>query len=265
MYNIASPIWSGIWILKPTGSIQLSYIMLIRLDYSYNIYIYIYICEHTYLGLLQPIRSKKSSHNRCRHVAFYIVWSYFNSSTSHFTPKRIWCWEPREAIGAITELLMATGRTPAFQSAVEAWLDMFREECSARQMAVGWSKKIWGWVKLAMKLPCVGETWKPVTSYLIRVLRVPGFWQISAITISWKWQVFLLWMASSSGWHGIFSRQTLTKSQQELLQPPPKRLEQSEVQIEHGWWIETFLHLLYGLPMGYHNSVCGGLAAFRIN
>ena len=140
-------------------------------------------------------------------MAFYIVWSYFNSSTSHFTPKRIWCWEPREAIGAITELLMATGRTPAFQSAVEAWLDMFREECSARQMAVGWSKKIWGWVKLAMKLPCVGETWKPVTSYLIRVLRVPGFWQISAKTISWKlqnsWEIDLIWIEKcfSFGWH----------------------------------------------------------------
>ena len=33
-----------------------------------------------------------------------------------------------EAIGAITELLMATGRTPAFQAAVEAWLNMYREE-----------------------------------------------------------------------------------------------------------------------------------------
>lgn len=36
-------------------------------------------------------------------------------------------WEA-EAIGAITELLMATGRTPAFQAAVEAWLNMYREE-----------------------------------------------------------------------------------------------------------------------------------------
>lgn len=38
-----------------------------------------------------------------------------------------------EAIGAITELLMATGRTAEFQGAVEAWLDMFREEPSSAQ------------------------------------------------------------------------------------------------------------------------------------
>lgn len=38
-----------------------------------------------------------------------------------------------EAIGAITELLMATGRTTEFQGAVEAWLDMFREEPSSAQ------------------------------------------------------------------------------------------------------------------------------------
>jgi len=36
--------------------------------------------------------------------------------------------EGGRAIGAITELLMATGRTPAFQAAVEAWLNMYREE-----------------------------------------------------------------------------------------------------------------------------------------
>ncbi|CAK9041028.1 unnamed protein product [Durusdinium trenchii] len=36
--------------------------------------------------------------------------------------------ETGQAIGAITELLMATGRSAAFQGAVEAWLDMFREE-----------------------------------------------------------------------------------------------------------------------------------------
>jgi len=36
--------------------------------------------------------------------------------------------ETGQAIGSITELLMATGRSPDFQEAVEAWLDMFREE-----------------------------------------------------------------------------------------------------------------------------------------
>jgi hypothetical protein len=36
--------------------------------------------------------------------------------------------ESGKAIGAITELLMATGRSPDFQAAVEAWLDMYREE-----------------------------------------------------------------------------------------------------------------------------------------
>ena len=35
---------------------------------------------------------------------------------------------PVQAIGSITELLMATGRSPDFQEAVEAWLDMFRED-----------------------------------------------------------------------------------------------------------------------------------------
>ena len=36
-----------------------------------------------------------------------------------------------EAIGSITELLMATGRSPDFQAAVEEWLDMFREDCDS--------------------------------------------------------------------------------------------------------------------------------------
>mmetsp|Transcript_134092 Transcript_134092/g.428462 ORF Transcript_134092/g.428462 Transcript_134092/m.428462 type:complete len:2501 (-) Transcript_134092:185-7687(-) len=36
--------------------------------------------------------------------------------------------ESGKATGFVTELLIATGRSPAFQSAVKAWLDMFREE-----------------------------------------------------------------------------------------------------------------------------------------